>query len=442
MKKLIFAVCMALGLVACGGGGGSSELAGSEAISADALVALKAKVVVPDPTLVGQGVSLVNTTTAGDQIIQTIGAIADGGYTVSWTSGTSTFIQRYDSAGAKSGGETLIAGTGSVAVLRDGSIVVAAVEGPAVGPGHMAVVVSRFDASGVLLGQTEAIAIDRITNPTGPSITTFFRDARVVPLADGGFVVAWVAVSPSTVGIFNTVFTQRYDSQGQPVGGRVEVERVNAPSNDFVSYGLAADAQGGYTVSVFRPTLVAPFTTLTSVFHIDANGTARQIVTLQAGGVLLLPLEGDRFVLFTSDSSGSFLQLLDSEGNPVGDPTPIVAMPFEARELVDGSFVVFWNTSAIITAQRFDSNGMPLGNLLTLTTHAIGATAAALADGGFALAWSGPNIGGDLDVFTQRFIEVLDNAHAALRAKRKACLVSAKGMVGQERKAFMDACLQ
>jgi hypothetical protein len=51
-------------------------------------------------------------------------------------------------------------------------------------------------------------------------------------------------------------------------------------------------------------------------------------------------------------------------------------------------------------------------------------------------------LAGDLDVFTQRFIEVLTPDQAALRAKRKACLAGAKGMGGQERKAFMGACLQ
>jgi hypothetical protein len=49
--------------------------------------------------------------------------------------------------------------------------------------------------------------------------------------------------------------------------------------------------------------------------------------------------------------------------------------------------------------------------------------------------------GRDLDVFTQRLIEVPSRDQAALRAKRKACLAGAQGITGQERKAFMDACM-
>lgn len=102
--KLIFVLCIALGLVACGGGGGAS----SDATRASA-EALKAKVMVPDPTLAAQAVSLVNTTTAGDQAFRSIGALNDGGYTVAWISDNTTlFIQRYDSAGNKVGGETAV----------------------------------------------------------------------------------------------------------------------------------------------------------------------------------------------------------------------------------------------------------------------------------------------------------------------------------------------
>jgi hypothetical protein len=157
--------------------------------------------------------------------------------------------------------------------------------------------------------------------------------------------------------------------------------------------------------------------------------------------VLLLPLEGDRFALFTSDSSGSFRRFLDSAGNPVGDPTPIASMPFDAKELADGSFVVFWNTGGTITAQRFDSAGSAIGNVFVLSAGGSEPGIAALENGGFADAWSAASAASDLDVFTQRFIEVLSPDQAALRAKRKACLTAAKGMVGRERKAFMTSCL-
>jgi len=456
MKKLIFAACMALGLVGCGGGGGSSVDATADA--------LKAKVAVPDPTLAAQAISVVNTTTAGDQVFRSIGALNDGGYTVAWISDNTTlFIQRYDSAGNKVGGETAIpisvvavptaspcncdAATAirqsSIAVLGDGSVVVAYEIDRLVGEVgaflqfNQGVYIQRFDANGVqLLAETEVFS--RLALST--SRPSFLSDPTVRALADGGFVVAWNTQVPQLTNLSTSqVFERRYDSQAQPSGAAVTVGSFLLQDQSGAGFTLVPDARGGYTLTVSHLDLT--FSPIVSVIHYDVTDAATQIIAPRAGAVLVLPLEGDRFVLFSSGSTGIFRQFLDSAGNPVGDPSPISSMPFAAKELMDGSYVVFWNTAGTITAQRFDSAGAPMGNLLTLQTSASVPGIAPLIDGGFAAAWSAPSTAGDLDVFTQRFIEVLTLDQAALRAKRKACLAGAKGMGGQERKAFMDACL-
>jgi hypothetical protein len=463
MKKLISVVCMALGLVACGGGGGSSVDA--TGLSADAL---KAKVAIPDPTLAAQAISVVNTTTAGDQVLRSIGALNDGGYTVAWISDNTTlFIQRYDSAGNKVGGEISVPlviqsvqspGAGdsqadpaaalresSVAVLGDGSVVVAyqidrfVEQIGAFFQFKEGIYIQRFDANGAqLLGETEVFSqvMPRNSRPV------FLTDPKIVPLTDGGFTVAWIIRPPAlTLLSKSTLMKRRYDSQAQPVGDVVTVGRFLNLGYAPFDFRLAADATGGYTVSPTFSDDVTGLSTLTSAIHYDAADTATQIVAPRIGGVLLLALEGARFVRFTSDSSGTFRQFLDNAGNPVGDPIPMSSMSFAATELMDGSFVLFWNIGGTITAQRFDSTGAPMGNLLTLQTSASVPGIAPLIDGGFAAAWSAPSTAGDLDVFSQRFIEVLTRDQAALRAKRKACLADAKGMGGRERKAFMDACL-
>jgi hypothetical protein len=448
MPKTFFAACVALLLLACGGGGDPTQLASSESLVPSALRTTKG--VSPHSSLVAGAVSVVNTATAGQQDFRGIGALADGGYAVGWSSGSANFVQRYDSFGMKSGSETFVPGTGTMAVLTTGDVVHAccgARFGPGdnaflIGqPGHTAVTAARFDANGNFLQRIEVVSIDQSLNPSAPTFFMFFAEVKVVALADGGFVVGWILVSPGKVGISDTLFTQRYDSQGQAVGGSVQVApRISTPDGTIL-YNLAADAQGGYTVTIVQPDFATPPTMSASVFHYDVNGTGTQIVAPRPGPVFVRPLEGDRYVLFTSDSSGTFRQLLDSDGNPAGDPSPIPAVPFDARELPGGSFVVFWNTDGNITAQSLDGTGTPLGDLLAIQTGGSVPGIAALADGGFALAWSAPSTAGDLDVFTQRFVEVVDNDHAALRAKRKACLESAKGLVGQARKTFMDACL-
>jgi hypothetical protein len=461
MKKLIFAAVMVLGLVACGGGGGSGPATSSAPLAVDALAAKPLPP--PDPTLVGQGISLVNTTTAGNQLFRSIGALTDGGYTVAWVSENATlFIQRYDAAGNKVGGEIavplFVAGTcgptcdasttaaaiteGGLAVLSDGSVVVAYSATRAV-PSSLsskrAVYIQRFDATGAqVLPETEVVSSVEVLHSRSDS----YLQVKVEALADGGFVVGWANVSPSSVGIFgHAIFTRRYDSAAQPVGDPVLVKSFTAfPGGEL--YRLAADAQGGYTVYVFERTIEPPFATQNWTFHFDANGTVAQIGVPTFFDALLLPLEGDRFLLFTGSTSGPVRQFLDGSGVPVGDPIPIPSVPLDAQELADGSFVVFWNLSGNLIAQRFDSSGAPMGNLLTISTHVGLMGVAALADTGFAVGWSGPSGAGDLDVFTESFIEVLSPTQAELRAKRKACLASAKGITGQERKAFMDACMQ
>jgi len=457
MKKLLFALCAVIALASCGGGdsGGvaaSSDLPGAQPLSA--------KVRAPDPTLSAQAVSMVNTTTAGDQVFRSIGALADGGYIAAWISGNTTInIQRYDSAGNKVGGEVPLpvvipsddparAATAlreaKVAVLGDGSVVVAYQIDRFVGQVgaylqyNQGVYIQRFDAGGdLLMGETEVLSRLALAN----SRPLFLRDVKVEPLADGGFVVGWLDVAPALTTAPNVgLYKRRYDGLAQPIGDAVRVGEFGIMNGaPGTGYSLAGDAGGGYTLMVSYADISTGFVTMTSAMHYNAADTGTQIVTPRTGGVLLLAMDARGFVLFASVTSGTSSQMLDASGNPVGNSTSTASMPFAARELMDGSFVVFWNTNSSITAQRFDSTGAAIGDVLTLQNGASDPGLVALAEGGFAAAWSAPGTGGDLDVLTQRYIEVLTQSQVA---RRKACLVSAKGMIGQDRKAFMDACMR
>ena len=453
MKKVLFAICLALGLAACGGGGGSSgEGALSSSVSADAL---KAKTFVVDPTLAAQPVSVVNTTLAGEQGARAIGALPDGGYIVAWISGTTLLLQRYDSAGDKVGGEVTAAVTvpvadpiaireGSVAVLSDGSIVVAYQVDVNVGvvgsflQFKQSIYIQRFDPQGnQILGETEVFSrLELLT-----SRPNFLRAPSITALSDGGFVVAWLSDPPFLTNLSrSTLFKRRYDSQAQPVEPVETVGSFLLAATPRTGFRLVADASGGYTLSI--SSLDETFSLLpVSFIHYDESDVATQFTAPNVGDALLLPLRGDRFVLFGSGASGSFFQFLDAAGSPVAAPVAIAATPAAALELADGSFVVFWNNIGGVTAQRFDSAGVGIGDLLSVGSGGNIPLTSALADGGFASAWSALGALGDLDVFTQRFIENLTPDVPAMRAKRKACLVSARGMTGHERKAFMNACL-
>lgn len=358
-----------------------------------------------------QGTFLVNTTTAGDQVfasgdrrfgsLGSVGALPDGGYTVAWAMPpqdprvrgvpVKTFLQRYDNAGAKVGEEVSFAALNAgSAVLRDGGLV--AVD-ERVDADQQRVIVSRFDANGGASPPVDVVAMAAPQPGAGIGLGT------PAALSDGGFVVSWKVFLD--VNGFQ-VFTRRFDSQGSPVGDAVQFFGPG-PNGTFTAdnalFAPTPDERGGYTVAVGHP---GGSTSLLA--HVDANRTVTQIAVPSGSAALLLPLER-RFVLFTSNASGSFLQFLDSAGHPSGDPVAISGMPIDARELADGSIVMVFSTSAgTITAQRADSSGAPSGDLVTLGSGAVIPGIATLTGGGFAAAWSMPSAGGDQDVFTQRVI--------------------------------------
>jgi hypothetical protein len=427
--KQILAVSMAVVFLvsACGGGddgGATTTLSASTTPVTSAPVPPPASVPAPipvpvpapvpalTPALLVQPASRVNTTTAGEQTFASVSAQADGGYTVAWIDNNNTgfAIQRYDSAGSKVGTEVSVpfsrlATTGvitdiKVAVLRDASVVLVYETSRRLDTGQPVegVFFQRFDASGAQLsGETTVVSHIGFNGPVyyGQS----GGSPKAVPLADGGFVVAWAIYAINPISVSNTVFKQRYNSQAQPVGGNVWVSSYRAPY--FGAYALAADRQGGYILTMLRSINPMENNPGTSVIHFDAADTAREIVPERLGSALLLPLAGDRFVRFTSDSTGTLRQFLDSAGNPVGDAASAASMPVAATELADGSFVVFTPASGgSFTAQRFNANGAALGDAAAVDAS----TAAALTGGSLALARSATLPGCDFDVYTQRVL--------------------------------------
>jgi hypothetical protein len=440
MFKIFSAAFAALVLVSCGGGADSTLSASASREP------LQAKMVSPGHTLFAEQVSVVNTTTTGNQVLRSIGATSDGGYVVAWiSSGSTLYIQAYDSSGAKTGAETPIPldvqaptqnaaveaiEASSVAVLNDGTVVVAyrvsrntdQPDGTVLT--KTGVYIQRFDANGIqLMGETEVASREEVVHSRSP----FINQLTTAALSDGGFVVGWaVATFSAQFGSISTLALRRFDSQGQPVGSPVEVGQFPA-----LTYRIVADAHGGFTLSASQ--LDNFFSTEVWAFHYDANQIARQIVAPRFGAALLLPLEGG-YVLFASGSAGPTAQMLDNQGNPIGTPTTIPSMPVAARELADGSYVAIWPAGGSFAAQRFAADGTPMGEPLAIASNAAVLEMVALADTGFAAAWSAASGNGDTDVYTQRFIEASSD-------RKKACLNSAKGLKGRERKDFINACL-
>nr|WP_281378903.1 calcium-binding protein [Azospirillum oleiclasticum] len=154
---------------------------------------------------------LVNTSTSGDQSYQTVTALANGGYVVTWMSslgdgsGNAILGQRFSDTGAKIGSEFLIntatagdQGYPSVAALADGGFQVAwqstGQDGSAEG-----IYAQRFTADGVKVGNEYRVSETVQGEQSHPS---------VAGRTDGGWVVAWQSMGQdgSDFGIYQRIY--------------------------------------------------------------------------------------------------------------------------------------------------------------------------------------------------------------------------------------------
>ncbi len=252
--------------------------------------------------------ALVNTYIANFQGLPDVAALAGGGYVITWMSGSEDgssngiYAQRYDAQGGKVGGETLI----------------------------------------------NTITVNSQ------------RDPHITALGDGGYVIVW-----TDEGVYGSVpdeaYGQRYDAQGNTVGGQF---KINTTAASYPETQVASLAGGGF-VAAWDST--------------SADGTGWNI---------------------------SF-QMYDAKGNTVGGEvqanTDSTYHHTEATVtgLKDGGFVVTWASDGQdgdlqgVYEQRYDAAGHKVGTETavnaTTDSYEDEATATALSDGGWVVTWNGPD---------------------------------------------------
>jgi hypothetical protein len=194
----------------------------------------------------------INTHTNGTQLVPGVAALADGVFVATWHSdgqdGSSFGIygRRYDAQGSPLGAEfrvnTYTPGLQAhsrVTALPDGGFVVVwqsdGQDGSALG-----IYGQRFDSQGNPVGGEFQVNTATPDNQSGSHVTA---------LADGGFLVAWNSYDP--VASEYAVFGQRYDGQGNPVGGEFQMIDTTSPSG--LRPRLAGLPDGGFVVTWHSP---------------------------------------------------------------------------------------------------------------------------------------------------------------------------------------------
>jgi len=179
-----------------------------------------------------------NTTTTGDQTLQSVDAISDGGFVIAWQSagqdgsGTGVFGQRYNSSGDTAGSEFQInthsigdQGNPAISGINGGGFVITWTSANR-GDGVDGIYAQRFDAAGAKSG-TEFLVNVTTTNVQVKS--------QLDGLTDGGFVATWQSAGQDGSG--NGVFAQRFDANGNAG----EITFLGSSGDDTLTSGAIAD---------------------------------------------------------------------------------------------------------------------------------------------------------------------------------------------------------
>jgi hypothetical protein len=279
-----------------------------------------------------------------------------------------------------------------------------------------------------LLGAAVAVA-----QPVGPEfrVNTYTRDYQEKPSiasdASGNFVVVWQSSTQDGSG--DGIFGQRYNRDGNPLGGEF---RVNTYTTDSQSYpSITSDATGNFIVvwaslrqeepfnwGIFGQRYASTGAPLGSEFrvnsHIAGQQTRPSVASDSAGNFVVVwdSLNQD------GNLGGVFGQRYASTGAPLGGEFQIntytwshQVQPSVASDSA-GNFVVAWESfdqyfAWAVFAQRYASTGVPLGAEFKVSDHtffldtqrwpSVGSDPA----GNFVVVWQ--TLAGFYDIYAQRY---------------------------------------
>ena len=302
----------------------------------------------------------VNTTTASSQDTSVVTGLADGGWLVCWTSydqdgsATGLYQQRYNRAGEAVGTEQRVNSTvedyqlnASVTSLADGGWLVCWESYAQDGSGY-GVYQQRFTAGGLTSGEETRVN----TQTTGSQNT-----ATVTALADGGWLVSWMAYSED--GLQSDILQQRYSSAGLPVGTETTVNSSSGTLQE--SPQTTALLDGGWLVTWHAP---------------QADGNATDI----------------------------YQQRYAANGNAVAGETRVNSTVTDYQlnastcGLADGGWLVCWESynqdgsGYGVYQQRYNAQGIAQGAEVRVNNFTSGSqgtpSVAALPDGGWVVSWT------------------------------------------------------
>lgn len=354
----------------------------------------------PNTVIIGQE-QATQAMAANGNAMTSIAVLADGGHVLVWRderngSGPAKW-QRFDANGvALSPASVLLDTQGrdvyapAVAATADGGFAIV------YNGDYNHVVVQRFDSSSVALGAP--------VQADGDDSYAFSSSPGIARLGGGGFVVTWVD------GQQNTVQARRFGVDGQPIG---QPQQVN---DSFIGYQpqpiVTGLADGGYLIAWQAQVPDDEWTKDVHLRRFDASGQpvgADIAIGVTSGDesqpVITALADGGWVVAFQATRSGGLelhMQVFNANGSFRGAEQVLPTQGFafgsaQLAALADGGFLLAWSGAGSaaggsdVIGQKFGADGAPDGGLFVLNQETKGEqTTLALvgrADGGFIASW-------------------------------------------------------
>jgi Ca2+-binding RTX toxin-like protein len=331
--------------------------------------------------------TLVNSFTTGNQQNQSVSALTDGGWIVTWESNGQlgnnygAYQQRYAADGSKVGTET---------------------------------------------------QADSYVNPH-----QYYQHSSVVGQVDGGWTVTWETGLLESSNL-RSIYQQHYDAHGNKVGGETFIDTYTLGYLLEGTLSVTALADGGSVISwqsydadsygIYQQRVAANGTPVGTAAIVETGTTGSQYSPTLAG-----LNDGGWVVTWSSANAGGnnsdvYQQRYDSDGNKDGSEIQVSTYSTvgsrntsAVASLADGGWVVTWTSLHYVAAsggtlqqdydvyqQRYSADGDKVASGDRVNTTVAGSqdfsTVAGLADGGWVVLWSSYNAtNGGWDVYQQRY---------------------------------------
>ncbi|TAJ94598.1 MAG: calcium-binding protein [Gammaproteobacteria bacterium] len=388
--------------------------------------------------LTSGGETRVNTTITSDQSSPAVTALPGGGWVVTWQSygqdgsGNGIYTQRYAANAAPVGGETLVNTTTennqSTPVIRalagGGWVVTWRSYGQESDGYSYGIYAQRYAADGATVGSEVHVNTTSVNDQTEPAVTA---------LPNGGWVVSWQSYNQD--GSAEGIYLQRFAADGATAGGETQVNTTTASSQYYPSIAALPDSgwvvaweswgQDGSGYGIYVQRFAAVGSKVGGEARVNAttqyDQTTPCVTTLADGGWVVT------WQSYYQDGGGAgiYAQRYAADGSTVGGETLVNTTTANDQSypavaaLADGGYAVAWQSYGQdgsnngIYAQRYAADGSKVGgevlvNATTVDTQFIPAIAAT-ADGGYVVTWTSAGQDGSYNGIYSQYFDSYDN---------------------------------